>query len=765
MNIQKITLSFFLLFCLNTFSQDPTGTLKKETKNAYLDSIKSIFVQDNIASCVDSLWMKELSNLDIYNDISVDIKNINIDKKVDFELSTELLKSRLALMDEKSPFNIEYNQGLENTIKSFLKNRKKSFERLMAISEFYFPMFEEAMARQNVPLEIKYLAVVESALNPKAVSRVGATGLWQFMFQTGKQYGLNINTYVDDRSDPLKASDAAALYMSNMYKIFGDWDLVLASYNSGPGNVAKAIRRSGGQQNFWNIRQHLPKETQGYVPAFLATMYIYEYHKEHGIVPNRAVIKHFATDTIMVKREITFKQISDLIDIPVSQLQLLNPAYKRDVVPFIEGENHYLRMPNDKVAIYTSNEDKIYAYVNYETSKRERPYESRYASKVNEAEDGKIVTKTRFYKIKRGDSLSEIANKFGVTLSEIKKWNRIKGTYVPRGKMLKIHSYENVAVNPKDIETNQVAEVKKEPLADEEKPAVAETKFKEEVIVSLVTTTKKYKVKRGDNLSSIANKYRVTVAEIKEWNNLKKNSVVSGKVLKIKTTEKVASKVKIEIRTDNKATDNKNEVLAANEKAHKSEKETPLAETKTPEFYVVQKGDNLSNIAKKYAVSIDDLKKWNNLSNGNIALGFQLKLAKENENDSVNPDADVASKIEYKTQEYVVVKGDNLGNIAKKHKVSTDDLKLWNNLTDNNIQLGSALIVAKTEVVVAEKPTKKEKSATKAKVSEEHYYVQKGDSLYKIAKKYPGITISDIKKWNGISNENLKPGMKLKISG
>ncbi len=765
MNIQKITLSFFLLLSLNTFAQDPTGALKKETKNAYLDSIKSTFVQDNIASCVDSLWMKELSNLDLYNDLSVDIKNINIDKKVDFELPTEVLKSRLALMDAKSPFNIEYNQGLENIIKSFLKNRKKSFERLMAISEFYFPMFEEAMARQNVPLEIKYLAVVESALNPKAVSRVGATGLWQFMFQTGKQYGLNINTYVDDRSDPLKASDAAALYMSNMYKIFGDWDLVLASYNSGPGNVAKAIRRSGGQQNFWNIRKHLPKETQGYVPAFLATMYIYEYHKEHGIVPNRAEIKHFATDTIMVKREITFKQISDLIDIPVSQLQLLNPAYKRDVVPFIEGENHYLRMPNDKVAIYTSNEDKIYAYVNYETSKRERPYESRYASKVNEAEDGHVVTKTRFYKIKRGDSLSEIANKYGVSVSELKKWNRIRGTYAPRGKMLKIYSYDNVAVNPKDLESKEVAEVKKEPTADTEKSLVAETKFKEEVVVTLVTNTKKYKVKRGDNLSSIANKYGVTIANIKEWNDLKKNSVASGKVLKIKIAEKVASKVKREIRTDNKATDNQNEALAANEKATKTEKETSVADTKAPEFYVVQKGDNLSNIAKKYAVSIDDLKKWNNLTNGNIALGFKLKLALEKENDTLNSDADVAAKTEYKTLEYVVVKGDNLGNIAKKHKVSTDDLKLWNNLTDNNIQLGSTLIVSKTEVVVAEKTAKKDKSATKAKVSEEHYYVQKGDSLYKIAKKYPGITISDIKKWNGISNENLKPGMKLKISG
>ena len=697
MNIQKITLSFFLLLSFNNFAQGPTGALKKDSKNAYLDSIKATFVQDNIASCVDSLWMKELTNLDIYNDISVDIKNINIDKKVDFELPTELLKARLALMDAKSPFNIEYNQGLENIIKSFLKNRKKSFERLMAISEFYFPMFEEAMARQNVPLEIKYLAVVESALNPKAVSRVGATGLWQFMFQTGKQYGLNINTYVDDRSDPLKASDAAALYMSNMYKIFGDWDLVLASYNSGPGNVSKAIRRSGGQQNFWNIRKHLPKETQGYVPAFLATMYIYEYHKEHGIVPNRAAIKHFATDTIMVKREISFKQISDLIDIPVSQLQLLNPAYKRDVIPYIVGENHYLRMPNDKVAIYTSNEDKIYAYVNYETSKRERSYESRYASKdnSNEATESQIVTKTKFYKIKRGDSLSEIANKFGVTLSELKKWNHIKGTYATRGKTLKIYSYDNVVVKPKEEKENAVAETKKEPVTEEVNPAVAETKYKEEQVVSFVNTTKKHKVRKGDNLSSIADKYNVSVSDLKKWNNLKKNTVASGKVLKINTTERVVSKVKKEIKSDKKATDPKNEVVA----------------------------------------------------------------------DKENSDSEVAEKKEYKTQEYVVLKGDNLSNIAKKHKVSAEDLKLWNNLTDDNIQLGSTIVVSRIEIVVAEKPNKKPKSAKKPKKVDEHYYVQKGDSLYKIAKKYPGVTISDIKKWNGISNENLKPGMKLKISG
>lgn len=234
--------------------------------------------------------------------------------------------------------------------------------------------------------------------------------------------------------------------------------------------------------------------------------------------------------------------------------------------------------------------------------------------------------------------------------------------------------------------------------------------------------------------------------------------------MKIKIAEKVASKVKREIRTDNKVVETKNEALAANEKATKTEKEA-LATDSNPEFYIVQKGDNLSNIAKRYSVSIDDLKKWNNLSNGNIALGLKLKLALEKENETHNSNTEVASKTEYKTQEYVVVKGDNLGNIAKKHKVSTDDLKLWNNLSDNNIQLGSTLIVAKTEVVVAEKAAKKDKSTSKTKAKEEHYYVQKGDSLYKIAKKYPGITVSDIKKWNGISNENLKPGMKLKISG
>jgi membrane-bound lytic murein transglycosylase D len=273
-----------------------------------------------------------------------------------------------------------------------------------------------------------------------------------------------------------------------------------------------------------------------------------------------------------------------------------------------------------------------------------------------------------------------------------------------------------------------------------------------------VKTTKKYKVRKGDNLGSIAAKYDVSVSDIKDWNNLKKNAISSGKTLKIITTERVVSKVRKEIKSDKKLVENK-EAVVSNEA--KSDKNSTIEDSKKAEYYVVQKGDNLGNIAKKYAVSIEDLKQWNNLSDVNVQLGFQLKIANERE----NIEEQIAVKKEYKTQEYVVLKGDNVGTIAKKHKVSQEDIKLWNNLADNNIQLGSKIIVSKTEIIVPEKASKKDKIASKVTKNQEHYYVQKGDSLYTIAKKYPGITISDIKKWNGISSENLKPGMKLKING
>jgi membrane-bound lytic murein transglycosylase D len=748
MIIKKIV-TFALIFSSSViFAQDDLSIepfKKPQTKREVLDSVKATFVHDNIASCIDSLWMKEMVSLDLYNDLTTDIKNINIDEKVDYELSTELLKERLKKMDEKSPFNIEYNVGLENVIKSFLKNRKRAFERLMGVSQFYFPLFEESLATQNIPLEIKYLAVVESALNPRAVSRVGATGLWQFMYQTGKQYDLKINSYVDDRNDPLKSSLAATQYMTNMYKIFGDWDLVLASYNSGPGNVAKAIRRSGGKQNYWNIRKHLPKETQGYLPAFLATMYIFEYHKEHGIKPDRPIANHFATDTVMIKNAMSFKQISDLLDIPVAELQFLNPSYKREVVPFITGENHYLRLPVDKVAVFTSNEDKIYAFVNYELSKRERPNESILVSRnSDDSENDGTISRVKYHKVRKGDSLSEISDRYGVTMTDLKKWNRLRSSKAPMGRRLKIYTQEAVATNNKKT-------LKQDTVSVKESTAIASNvakTYKEEKVVSYKDVVKYHKVKKGDNLGEISNKFGVSVAEVKKWNRLKGSNIPVGKSLKIIKNERVVTTIRKEVKADKNAVET---AIVSND----NEKES--------DFYVVEKGDNLFSISKKFNISLEDLKKWNNLDGLNVEQGSKLTLAENEQTEN-----EVTNKAEVKITEHIVEKGESIGSIARKYDVSISDIKDWNNIENNTIHFGSKLVVGKKYIISNDNKsnqTKKESIAANDRDQVKLYYVKKGDSLFSIAKKYPGVSISDLKKWNGIKNERLKAGMKLKING
>jgi membrane-bound lytic murein transglycosylase D len=780
MSIKNITTSLLLFAFTFSVAQETQTTVNdtvkiKEVKISYLDSIKKTFVNDEMASCIESRWAEELVSLDVYNDLLKDIQNINIDEKVDYELPTELLKERLKRLDEKSPFNIEYNIGLENVIKSFLKNRKRGFERLMGVSQFYFPIFEEELAKNNIPLEIKYLAVVESALNPKAVSRVGATGLWQFMYQTGKQYDLDISSYVDERSDPLKSSQAAAKYMTNMYQIFGDWDLVLAAYNSGPGNVSKAIRRSGGLQNYWNIRKHLPKETQGYLPAFLATMYIFEYHKEHGIVPNKAIANHFATDTIMVKKHMTFKQISDLLDISQDEIKFFNPSYKRNEVPYVTGSQNYLRLPKNKIAIFTSNEDKIYAYIKYQEGLREKPYTPVAVSKTKDSTsiaitelDNKITTRTRYYKVKRGDNLSEIAAKYDVSIDDLKKWNRLRSNTAPRGKNLKILTTENIAYKEKQETQNNV--LPENAIAENISPEpIVEKKYKTEKITTLKEVTKYYKVKKGDNLSEIASKHDVDVTDLKKWNRIKGNNIQLGDNLKIVKTEKVVTTIKKEVK---QTLTSKKEAQIAQTKeipqiVEQPKKETVYQETKkTTEvvipkdgviqarYYTVEKGETIYAVAKKHNVSTSDIMRWNDLKDNNLKAGSQIILFEKSDN--IEKTVAKTNKNTFKTEEYTIQKGDNLGTIAKKYNTTTEQLKEWNNLSSNNLQVGQTIITSKQEVAQKEKDKK---------IKEKIYQVRRGDTLYSICQKFPGITIDELKKWNNIKNEGLKPGMKLKING
>ena len=481
-------------------------------KLSYLDSLKNTFVNHSTSNCIDERWMAELTNTELSENMFSDISSLNIDSEVSYDLSSEVLKKRLAKMDAKSPFNIEYNPALENTIKSFLKNRTKAFERLMAVSEYYFPMFEEHLAKYNIPLELKYLAIVESALNPKAKSRVGASGLWQFMYPTGKQYNLEVNSYVDERHDPLKATEAACQYLSHLYEIFGDWSLVLASYNAGPGNVSKAIRRSGGSQNYWNIRKFLPRETANYVPAFLATMYIYEFKKEHGILPKKATLTYFETDTIMVKKQMSFKHISELLDIPVEQIEFLNPIYKLKVIPFEEDKAHYLRLPKNKMGLFVSNEEKVYAYLNYLETFKEKTKSEYIAStskdSISTGADStstavskpKFERKTQFHTIKSGESLGKIADKYNVSISSLKSWNKIKGNTIQAGKKLKIYSDKKITEN------------------SEQKTSKNGT----------------YTVKNGDSLFSISKQFPgVSIEDLKKWNDISGDNIQPGMKLKI----------------------------------------------------------------------------------------------------------------------------------------------------------------------------------------------------------------------------------------
>jgi membrane-bound lytic murein transglycosylase D len=454
------------------------------------------FKDHKIATEIEARWLRELYSTSLYDTIYRGIRQMKYDSIYFPDLPTDTLKKRLKELNAKTPFNIEYNSSLESVIKRYLKDRKRHIEKLIALSAYYFPMFERELDNYDIPLEVKYLAIVESALKPKAKSRVGATGLWQFMFTTGKMYDLNVSSYVDERSDPIKSTEAACKYLASLYKIFGDWDLALAAYNSGPGNVSKAIRRSGGYQNYWNIRPNLPRETAGYLPAFLATMYIFEYAKEHGFNFKTPDFTYIETDTIRVKDMIALDQVSELLEIPIEELQFLNPSYKLDIIPFVKEEHYTLRLPREKVGLFVSNEDSIYKFVRNEFSKREKPLPQFFDND----------TKLR-YRVRSGDYLGKIARRYGVRVSQIKSWNGLRNNNLRIGQRLTIY--------PRKISSKQNDRNKQ---------------LKSTINSQVNSTT--YKVEKGDSLWSISQKFPgVSIQNIKDWNNMSSSKLQIGMTL------------------------------------------------------------------------------------------------------------------------------------------------------------------------------------------------------------------------------------------
>ena len=407
-------LFFYSLGALFVFAQQPPEVL---------DSTQIIIREFKYAALVDSLISKDyfITTTNKWDD--------SINQNINPCVNSDTLKKRLKVLDSKTPFNIAYNPVIEKLINNYLGNRRRSLERLMFRSYYYFPMFEEILDRHDVPIEIKYLSIIESALRPRAKSPAGASGLWQFMFSTAKIYNLEVNSYVDERFDPLMSTNAAALYLKRLYNVFGDWELALAAYNAGPGNVTKAIRRSGGYRNYWNIRSFLPRETANYIPAFFATLYIFEYAEQHGFYNSLIAPTIIETDTVKIKQMIHFDHIDAVLNVGIETLELLNPSYKLNLIPYFPDHDNILRLPKNQIGRFVTNEDKIYAFSKGEFDKREKPLPKFY----------KMDSKIR-YKVKSGDYLGKVAKKFNVTIKDIKKWNGLKTDLINVGDRLIIYT-------------------------------------------------------------------------------------------------------------------------------------------------------------------------------------------------------------------------------------------------------------------------------------------------------------------------------------
>lgn len=349
------------------------------------------------------------------------------------ELPDSIYKQRLQAL----PFVIEvpYNEVVRRYILRYVKHSPRQLAALQRKAEYYFPIFENILAKHDLPYELCYMPVIESALNPQARSHMGATGLWQFMPATGKKYGLEINSLVDERMDPIRSTEAACLFLKNLYGIFQDWNLVIAAYNCGPGNVNKAIHRAGGKRDFWSIYPFLPRETRGYLPIFIAASYAMNYAQEHGICPADP-LPTMTADTIITTHRQHLKQIADNIDIPLAELRRLNPQYPRDIIP--GGKSYAICLPIERAGMYIDLQDTILAYRAEELIHNRRDeIELLHRTSVN---GGYSINGVTYYKIKEGDTLGGIAKKFRVSVKQLKAWNGLKSDMIRAGKTLKIGS-------------------------------------------------------------------------------------------------------------------------------------------------------------------------------------------------------------------------------------------------------------------------------------------------------------------------------------
>lgn len=392
--------------------------------------------------------------------------------------TSEVYRDRLSELDKRTPFDLSYNSTVEAFIHLYVSKKRELSSTCLGRSDSYFGLFEETLDRYGLPLELKYLAVVESALDPKARSRAGATGLWQFMYGTGKVYGLKIDSYVDERCDPIKSTEAACKYLSHLYDLFGDWNLALAAYNCGEGRVARAIRRSGGKKNYWEIYPYLPRETRGYVPAFIAVNYLYSHANDHLIASTPIALKPMGIDSIHVSQSVTFEEVAELLEMEVETIAALNPIYRRHMVPAYD-EYRMLYLPKEKINLWVANEEKVEAHL----------------AAVRETNPQPEVTAPQemiYYTVRSGDYLGKIAGRYGCSVRQIQEWNGLRGTNLRPGQKLVLYA-------------NQVRRPQPQP--------------KPEPVVETKGNNVYYSIRPGDTLWDIAKARGVSLNDLKRWNS------------------------------------------------------------------------------------------------------------------------------------------------------------------------------------------------------------------------------------------------------
>lgn len=466
------------------------------------------------------------------------------DDTTKYDHNDSLIYKRLC--DIHTPIQVAYNDKVKRFIELYSVQRQRSSSVILGLAQYYYPWMKAVFDKYNLPEELVYITIIESALNPTAVSPAGATGIWQFMYNTGKLYGLEVNSYVDDRRDPYKATEAAARHFRDLYNIFGDWGLAISAYNCGAGNVRKAIQRSGGKTDFWGVYPYLPRETQNYFPAFIGAMYMMTYHNLYGIQPAKISIP-LDVDTVMINKETHFMQIANVLGVNYDEIKSLNPQYKKDIIPAF-SQNMPVRLRSNDLLRYIAMSDSVSNY-NYDTYFNPTKNLNQIAAAEGKVtEDGMMIvqkTPNKYHVVKKGETLGKIAAKYNTSVANIKSLNHMHTTTLRVGQKLLVKKGTTVKVpNPnaktaKDT-TNAIALNAKDSVTTNTDTVATNPPAKTQPEIKPVPQTQldytSYTIRQGDTLSSIARRYNTTPGEIAQYNNLAdKNALKIGQKLKIPT--------------------------------------------------------------------------------------------------------------------------------------------------------------------------------------------------------------------------------------